>query len=242
MLKRRAYPGHGERGASVVELLVGLAVGLFVVASGLMLFAGFIDNDRRLVVETRLMQDLRATSDLITRDIRRGGYWAAADTGVWTAGPSAPQNNYTRVSSSPCSATTFASAATQPAYSGSSTCYWVAGDGDNTASDGERYGFELDGGVVYAVIAGGARVALSDPKSVEITALRFDWGGGQTISATNFCSKPCASNCPTIYIREVEVTVKGRAPILNPDGSAVERQLRSNVRVRNDYFGGQCPA
>ena len=66
-LKRQA------RGMGIVELLVGLALGLFVVSGGLMLLAGFTDENRRLLLETRLTQDLRAASDLVTRDLRRAG-------------------------------------------------------------------------------------------------------------------------------------------------------------------------
>lgn len=236
MLIRTARRGL-QRGLGIVELLVGLAVGLFVVAGGLMLLSGFIDADRRLLVETRLMQDLRAASDMITRDIRRGGYWQNAHTTVWTSGASlTPRNNYGRVGLTSCPSASFASAASDPTGSVSASCYWIDGDGDSTADDEEKYGFDVSGGVLFAVV-GPTRQALTDPRSVNITDLRFDWGATQTISASAFCSKGCpAGNCPAIVVREVEVVLRGTAP----GDTTIARELRSNVRVRNDMFTGQC--
>ena len=66
------------RGLSLVELLVGLALGLFVVAAATTLLAAQSREQRLLVTENRLMQDLRTASDIITRDVRRAGYWGAA--------------------------------------------------------------------------------------------------------------------------------------------------------------------
>jgi len=92
--------------------------------------------------------------------------------------------------------------------------------------------------VLYAVREGNAREALTDPNTVRITNLRFDWSGSQTIPASDFCAKTCTTNCPTVVVREVEVTIRGQLP----GDASVARQLRSNVKVRNDYLGGQCPA
>ena len=61
------------RGISMVELLVGLAVGLFIAAAGVTLMAGNLRENRALMLESRLMQDLRTASDIITRDLRRAG-------------------------------------------------------------------------------------------------------------------------------------------------------------------------
>lgn len=236
MLKRVLR--RAQRGLGLVELMVGLAVGLFVVAGGLLMFAGFVDSDRNLVVETRLMQDLRAAADLVTRDIRRGGYWANAHTSVWTSGAgTTPRNPFALVSSAACAAS--AAGASQPTGVATSTCYWIDNGANAVANDSEKYGFEVDGGVLYSVLAGGARVALTDPKTITVTGLTFDWSGTQTIAASEFCAKTCVSNCPTVVVREVAVTITGTAPGVVP---AMTRRLRNDVRVRNDLFTGQCPA
>lgn len=87
-----------QRGLSLVELMVGVAVGLFVVAGATMLVANQLGDNRRLLLETQIQQDLRAAADIIVRDIRRSGYWGAAQTGVWYAGsPGVTANPYTAV-------------------------------------------------------------------------------------------------------------------------------------------------
>ena len=72
----------GQRGISLVELLVGIAVGLFIVAAGTLVTSSQLTDNRALLLETQLQQDLRATADLMTRDLRRAGYWNEARRGV----------------------------------------------------------------------------------------------------------------------------------------------------------------
>ena len=81
-------PGRTQRGLSLVELLVGIAITLVVVAGALKMFVGHLEGNRRLLLEARLHQDLRAASDLIARDLRRAGYWQQASQGTsWPAQP-----------------------------------------------------------------------------------------------------------------------------------------------------------
>ena len=75
-----------QRGLSMVELMVGIALGMFLVAGASTLFVNHLDNSRRLLLEARLNQDLRATADLITRDLRRAGYWGNALQGTVATG------------------------------------------------------------------------------------------------------------------------------------------------------------
>lgn len=233
-------PPRLAHGVGIVELLVGLAVGLFVVAGALMLLAGFTDENRRLLLETRLEQDLRATSDLVTRDLRRAGYWNAASTGVWfNGGPTVPpQNPYSRLSSAPCADPATLTQATTTSYS-TSLCYAIqaSGDSNDTIDGPELFGFELDSGVLYAVIDGSARQPLSDAKTIFISDLVIT-PSSQTLDASNYCKSGCSgANCPQVVVREYEVLIKGNLP----GDSSVSRFLRSNVRIRNDHFGGACP-
>ena len=63
------------RGLTLVELLVGLALALLVAAGGAALLTSQLREHRALVLESRLMQDLRTAADLIARDLRRAGHW-----------------------------------------------------------------------------------------------------------------------------------------------------------------------
>ena len=225
-----------SRGVSLVEVLIGLALSLFVVLGALMMFGQFTGENRHLMRETRIVQDLRAASDLIARDLRRAGYWGDATAGVWTSGMTStpPINGYGRMAAAPCSSATLDQKTTSAASN--AICYAVAADADNTIATAEKYGFELDGGVIYAVLGGAAREALTDPKTITITDLVIT-PSSQVLSAADYCSKTCTSNCPEVVVREFEVLIKGTLP----GDSSVSRFLRSNVRLRNDYFSGSCP-
>ena len=52
-----------QRGLSIVEMMVGIAVGLIVVAAATLMVAGQLADNRRLLLETQVQQDLRASAD-----------------------------------------------------------------------------------------------------------------------------------------------------------------------------------
>ena len=100
---RMMQPGSGRRraarGFSLVELMVGIAVGMFVVAAAAIMTSGQLTENRRLLLETQLQQDLRAAADIVARDLRRTGFWIVARSGVPApAGGTIAANPYGAVS------------------------------------------------------------------------------------------------------------------------------------------------
>jgi Tfp pilus assembly protein PilW len=75
-----------QRGLSLVELMVGIAVGMFIVAAAATLVGTQLSDNRRLMLELQVQQDLRATADIITRDLRRIGSSGVAGNMGSTAG------------------------------------------------------------------------------------------------------------------------------------------------------------
>lgn len=237
----RAIRLESQSGMSLVELMVGVAISLVVVAGGLSLLATFTGENRRLLLETRLNQDLRAAMDVVTRDLRRAGYWQGSTAGMWVpSGPNVPaQNAYRGFYSSACNAVALGASAPSPAASAASVCYAVAQNADNVLDEttrAELYGFHLTSGVLYAVINGAAEQALTDPDAITITDFVVT-PSSQIVPMSGFCKITCTVNCPRVIVREFEVVLRGVAP-RDPQ---IRRQLRSNVRVRNDYYDGQCP-
>jgi len=63
-----------QAGVTLVELMIGLLVGLIVVAAGTNIFSTSIRGQTDNINLIRLNQDMRAMMDIMARDIRRAGF------------------------------------------------------------------------------------------------------------------------------------------------------------------------
>lgn len=243
-----------QSGLSIVELLVGVAVGLFIVGGALKLFVDYVGNSRRLVLETRLNQDLRAAADLIARDLRRAGYWGNSTGGVVTtaAAPVPASSPYASVSPSAASGVT------------STTTYsYSQGTENNTLDSGENFGFRLSSGVVQYLRGGTNWQAITDDKTVTISNFSIT-PAHSCVSLQQYCtgsvSAGCAvctvgngkldangcptatctgtgiTACPRITMRRFNIALQGTSAT---DANVI-RNLQESVRVRNDQFTGAC--
>jgi type IV pilus assembly protein PilW len=219
-----------HRGFTMVELMIGMAVGLFIVAAAASLMTGSLRENRNLVIESRLMQDLRTAADLITRDLRRAGYWAAANTGVRSDGTSATAANpYLDVTPSSAAAdnVTFR-------FSRDTT-------ENNTVDSNEQFGFRLRNGAIELQLGAGNWQALTDATTLNITEFSVT-PTVEEISLANFCATPCpagSTTCPPRQqVRSLAVAISGRAT----GDARLVRSIRSQVRLRNDPIVGTCPA
>lgn len=68
----------GQRGFSLIELLVGLVVGLIVVGAVTSFTVTMLRSNTQNIQSSRLTQDLRTAMSLVSREVRRAGYDAAA--------------------------------------------------------------------------------------------------------------------------------------------------------------------
>ena len=128
----RAPPRRSARGLSLVELMVGIAIGLFIVAAATVMVSGQLGENRRLLLESQLQQDLRATSDIIARELRRSGAIINAQNLVATSDSAAQANAI--------SATTPASGAHSPAE--------ITFRYERNMVEQGPWGFKLDNGVI----------------------------------------------------------------------------------------------
>lgn len=67
-----------QRGFGIAELLVGIAVGMVIVAAAMSLLQVTLVNSNDNIKMARLEQDLRQTMQMLTRDLRRATTWDAA--------------------------------------------------------------------------------------------------------------------------------------------------------------------
>lgn len=62
-------------GVSLVEMLVALTLGLIVLSIVVTVFWNSLGINNRELLTARLVQELRAVTDLMVRDLRRAGFW-----------------------------------------------------------------------------------------------------------------------------------------------------------------------
>jgi type IV pilus assembly protein PilW len=213
----------------MVELLIGMAIGLFIVAAAGSLLTGNLRENRNLMIESRLMQDLRTAADMITRDLRRAGYWAAATAGVRTDGSAAlPSNPYVDV-------TPLTAAADNVSFRFSRDA-----TENNAVDSNEQFAFRLRNGAIELQLGAGNWQALTDANTLTVTEFSVT-PVVEEISLAAFCTLPCpagSTTCPPKQqVRSLAVALSGRAT----GDARITRSVRSQVRLRNDPVIGACP-
>ncbi|MDO9286025.1 MAG: hypothetical protein Q7U26_14080 [Aquabacterium sp.] len=246
--RRRASARHAARGLSIVELMIGITISLFILAGATMVLTSQLGDNRRLLLEAQVQQDLRAAADMISRDIRRAGYWGKAHCSVWPAANCALTNNpYTAMN--PQSSTVLAPA-TAVVYDRSTDEEdgRVIGTDDNLVDGAanrprEQVGFRwnADNRTIDYLVGAGNWQALTDAAVLQVT--QFD----MVITARDL-PMPCgAGACPVLgpggcplflRSRDVAFTIVARAV----HDANVRRSMRDNVRLRNTVPTEVCPA
>lgn len=70
--------GHGQRGETLVGLLVGIALGMLVLATGTQMLAQLMRGHRLALQDSHLQQDLSFAMDLMARELRHAHHVANA--------------------------------------------------------------------------------------------------------------------------------------------------------------------
>lgn len=236
-----------QRGLSIVEMMVGIAIGLIIVAASTLMVAGQLADNRRLMLETQIQQDLRAAADLIARDLRRAGYWKDAHLGTAPAAAAGTGlgNPYTALelpdSAEPLRAIRYAYADRFAA--------------ENQAVDaGERRGFRLSNGVIQTELGNGNWQPVTDSNVLAVTgfeteprlecvALRCPAGNAACLLMARRPADQVPScgagdsPCPAfLQVRSVSLTITGSAT----HEPSLVRAIRTRVRLRNDAVADTC--
>lgn len=223
-----------SRGISLVELMVGIAVGMIVVAGASVMLVNQVNEHRRLMLETQVQQDLRASADLILRELRRAGYRGIKQEGVWT--PSTPAAAASYSVTTPTVTTPISTLVT----------YRYSKDAVDTAADvfdenTEQFGFRRIANVLQFRLGSGGWQPLTDPGTVLITNFNVALVV-QTVDMADYCEVPCAAGAtacpPQQEVLNFDITLTGTAT----HDPAVVRTLNVSTRVRNDRIIGTCPA
>lgn len=218
MLNRNTRPGlsRAQRGMSLVEMMVGVAVGLFVVAGAATLAATQMAENRRLLLETQVQQDLRAAADIITRELRRAGYDTYPEGMVW----------------SPTSGTTQPSSNTKAGLALGQGSDVVTYRYDRPSAPAlASFGYQLASDTIKQRI--GATVQdLTDPRTIKVTAFNvaLQAVGSQQLACPKLCADGTQDCWPTLALTDAVVTITGQA-VSDP---TVIRTVTSRMRLRND--------
>lgn len=223
--------GQLDRGLSIVELLVGIAVGLFVLAGATMMASNQISDNKRLLLETQVQQDLRTAMDVIVRDIRRSGYSFHADVLQPVGAPLVTPIGYKPagvMDGSNVLLYTYSSVTT-PADN-------KTADPGNPADAPDFKGFILEDETIKVQLGLGNFQALTDRGVVEILELTATQVQSPAIALPT-CSGPgpcpvSVTGCgnPRVVTRYIDLKIVGKA-VHDP---RVKRTLTTRVRVRND--------
>ena len=220
--------GSPMRGLSLVELLIGAAIGLFLVSSAIGVVNAQLRETRAVLAETKLLHELRGAADRVVRDLRRAGYWGDAAAGVWQAEQPdrAPRANpYGGVAPAAAAASAIAFAYSRDAA-------------ENHAVDGnESFGYRLRSGNLEALLGSGGWQTLTDPATIVVTAFSVT---PRSATHATACARPCPEDddaCPPrVEVRTLAVRIDARSAI---DASVV-RSYESTARMRNDAVVGRC--
>jgi prepilin peptidase dependent protein B len=235
-LPRTRTPSGRRRsaGMSIIELLIGLAIGLFILSGATAMFVTNVTNSRQLLIEARVNQELRSAMDLIARDLRRGAYWGNSLLGTTTTGSTgaAQANPYRSVVVNGSTEITYA-------YSRDAT------EDNALTANTEQFGIKLDTtsqAIQMRVGAGYQDLTNTDVVLVPSNGLVIT-PSVTAIDIRAACAKTCTDTvttptCPRVLVRTYNVTLRGTAR----SDSSITRELKSQVRVRNDETVGICPA
>ncbi|WP_255349411.1 PilW family protein [Thioalkalivibrio sp. ALJ2] len=233
-------PGRGRQsGVTLVELMIGLVVGLVVLLALSTIYIVTVSASNETLSSVRLNQDMRSSMLIISSDLRRAGYW-----------------NQNMNASNPFPAGTGGGLELSDCASTARDCsrlnYAFDRNRDGSIANEESYGFRfIDGSIQmrnpsadpdeeeWVTLVGGS----NDP--VEITGLRFtaianpDDGPGQflcrniTTGEANFSA--CSADASDAGETGETVLQKRRVQVIMEGQMGNHRAtLTETVRVRND--------
>lgn len=231
-----------ERGLGLVELMVGITVGLIVAAGATLVATRQITEHRRLMLEVQMQQDLRVAADLLQQDLRRAGYRGLPANGVWEPEHSGGASPAKEAASSPYTELTQTRGGKDLFYryarflpNASTTM-----NTSNVVANNEQFGIRLNAKTLYlklGLVNGQANwQPITDPDTILIDDF-IPVINSQQIPLDDLCECPAGSICPTMAVRSVRLTIKAVAK----SDANVKRTLVVEEKIRADDVNGVCP-
>lgn len=211
---------HTHRGFSLIELMIGITVGMFILLGASSIMVGQMGDHRRLALETRTEQDVRVVAEVLTRELQLAGMWNSPMSGVWSEANPVLQAN--------------PNAEILVAEDGSWVRYrrWLRNDIN------QAEGFKLEDEVLYRLNSAGAWQPLTDPETLKITRFHV-----QLVETKRRLEAACQLDCedkedcpPSASVREFLINFQAHAA----HDERVRRNFDLRIRVRSDIVTGAC--
>jgi type II secretory pathway component PulJ len=196
-----------------VEFLVATAIGMLILTAGAMVWAEQIKASHLLIRQARIDHDLRASTRLIARHLRRAGHWADPDP--------ARDNPYAELTLSDRVAIFRASRDAT----------------ENHRVDGnEVFGVRLHHGVLELALGTNNWQALTDPNTVTIRSFTLTPQVSEH-RLPSVCSAACPGPCASLWQQRslklhIVAQSAGRLPLT--------REFQALVHLRNDAVHSAC--
>lgn len=219
------YP---QRGVSLMELMIAMAISLVVSLAMVSLMANTLGTGTKTIQMTRLTEEMRTAMQLVTRDLRRANYhWNVADC-------------YANIN---CNPDTTRIKAIAP-VGGSCFRFWYdrAGDSDLDVGTFQRVARSGVGVIQMTVDDGatsacgtdwGAALDITNPNIVSVTAFNVS-------SADSYVDALSTTDTQTVSKIRMTMTAQLRNNYL---GTPITKTIEDMIFVRNNVYcpAGTCP-
>lgn len=212
-----------HNGFILIENLVGLLVGLFILAATIMAFSGLSQYTNDTLRTIRLEHELRTALTLMANDVRRSGYWALAPSDVGKGknnNPFMKAETDLRVVSNNCILFS----------------YDITKNGVlpplNQANGDKRFGYRLSNGMIQTRRIASPVFDCNDSAWDDLTNNALINISQLSFNITKNSTELNGPGSDKIESRTVNITITGSL-IADP---SVTRTYSDVVRVRNDKF------
>ena len=236
----RSADARAQAGLSVVELMVGVTVGLYIVAASAMLVGTQLGDNKRIVMETQIQQDLRAAGEIVARELRRAGYWrdAQQSTSASLATASSRFNQMWVDQQSGdllprVSGTCVEAGSTSIRFNYQATIQDLKGP----------YEFRVSNGALQSGAMVGSTMSyqdLTDRNSLTVTKFCVELaniGNPETLPCPSLCPAGDTACWPKVVARDLTVQISGHAR----NDPSVRRSMATTIRLRNDFVQFAAP-
>lgn len=240
-----------QQGLTLIEILIALALGLFIIAATLTVYINTIKSSSDTLKSARLNHDLGMVMSLISNDVKRSGFWGGAVIGSATLlnnpfTAAATDIHIFNLSAPTTALTTTAGDCILYSYDGT--------DGDGVVDSNEYYGFRLNNGTIEMRKTGtttanctdGTWESIVDENMINITAVQFSFAPLGTLTGTSRCYNAGSGAITNALIcnpapttgqeiaqkRMINIQLTGQ--LIGADNAEVTKTLLDTIKVRNN--------